>query len=250
MSEWLYGIHTVHTLLKTSPDRVVRLLVQKQRNPRLQKILDLAGKLEIKIETVSNDEIEKYVTGSHQGVCAWCRAGETRDEAWLYAQIEALMQPDADHKPLLLILDGITDPHNLGACLRTADATGVDAVIIPKDNSVGLTPVVQKVASGAADSVPLIAVTNLARCMEKLQQLGVWITGASDQSEQSLFSSKLDGAVALALGAEGGGLRRLTKERCDLLVSIPMLGVVSSLNVSVATGVCLYEVLRQRQQQG
>lgn len=246
--EWLYGIHTVHTLLKTSPDRVLRLLMQKQRNPRLQKVLDLAIKLNVRVETVSSEELDKQVTGNHQGVCVLCRAGETKDETWLYAQVEVLMQSDADHKPLLLILDGITDPHNLGACLRTADATGVDAVIIPKDNSVGLTPVVQKVASGAADSVPLIAVTNLARCMEKLQQLGVWITGASDQEQQTLFSCKLDGAVAFALGAEGSGLRRLTREHCDQLVSIPMLGVVSSLNVSVATGVCLYEVLRQRQQ--
>jgi 23S rRNA (guanosine2251-2'-O)-methyltransferase len=250
MSEWFYGVHTVHTLLKTSPDRVLRLLVQKQRNPRLQKILDLAIKQNIKLETVGVEEIEKYVTGNHQGVCVLCRAGETRDENWLYAQVKALMEPGANRKPLLLILDGVTDPHNLGACLRTADAVGVDAVIIPKDNSVGLTPVVQKVASGAADSVPLIAVTNLARCMEKLQQLGVWITGASDQSDAPLFSIKLDGAVALALGAEGSGLRRLTKEHCDQLVSIPMLGVVSSLNVSVATGVCLYEVLRQRQTHG
>lgn len=244
---WIYGIHTVHTLLKTAPDRVVRLLIQKQRNPRLQKVVELAGKLNIQIETVSAEEIEKYVSGNHQGACALCRAGEMKDEAWLYAQVEALIESGADHPPFLLILDGVTDPHNLGACLRTADATGVDAVIIPKDNSVGLTPVVQKVASGAADSVPLIAVTNLARCMEKLQQLGVWITGTSDQADQMLYAVKLEGAVALALGAEGSGLRRLTKEHCDQLVSIPMQGVVSSLNVSVAAGVCLYEALRQRQ---
>ena len=245
--EWLYGIHTVHTVLKTAPDRVQRLLMQPQRNPRLQKIIDLAHKHHIKIEGSTADELEQLSGGNHQGVCALCRAGESRDENWLYGYVETLLAPDSKRSPLLLILDGVTDPHNLGACLRTADAVGVDAVIIPKDNSVGMTPVVQKVASGAAEAIPLIAVTNLARCMEKLQALGVWITGTSDQAEQSLYQVKLQGAVALALGAEGGGLRRLTKEHCDQLVAIPMQGVVSSLNVSVAAGVCLYEVLRQRQ---
>lgn len=244
--EWLFGIHTIQTLLKTSPDRITRLLIAKQRNPRLQKIMDLAIKQNVAVEKVTLDQIAEQVTGNHQGVCALCKSGELHDEKWLYQHVATLMETDADHKPFLLILDGVTDPHNLGACLRTADATGVDAVIIPKDNSVGITPVVQKVASGAAESVPLVAVTNLARCMAELQQLGVWITGASDQADVSIFGLRFDGAVALALGAEGAGLRRLTREHCDQLVSIPMQGVVSSLNVSVATGVCLYEVLKQR----
>jgi len=243
---WLFGIHTIQTLLKASPDRIARLLIAKQKNPRLQKIIDLAAKQNITIEKVSAEEIDKLVSGNHQGVCALCTSGEVRDEKWLYRLVESLMESSSDHKPLLLILDGITDPHNLGACLRTADATGVDAVIVPKDNSASLTPVAQKVASGAADSVPLVVVTNLARCMAELQQLGVWITGAADQADVSLFDFKFDGAVALALGAEGSGLRRLTREHCDQLISIPMQGVVSSLNVSVATGVCLYEILKQR----
>jgi len=244
--EWLFGIHTIQTLLKTSPDRIVRLLIAKQRNPRLQKIMDLAIKQNINVEKVTLEQLEEQVTGNHQGVCALCKSGEVRDEKWLYRLVESLMQSDSDHKPFILILDGVTDPHNLGACLRTADAAGVDAVIVPKDNSASLTPVAQKVASGAAESVPLIAVTNLARCMGELQQMGVWITGASDQADVSIFNFKFDGAVALALGAEGTGLRRLTREHCDQLVSIPMYGVVSSLNVSVAAGVCMYEVVKHR----
>jgi 23S rRNA (guanosine2251-2'-O)-methyltransferase len=246
-AEWVFGIHTVQVILKTAPERIARLLVARQKNPRLQKIIDLALQQQIAVEKASGEELDKHAVGNnHQGVCALCKSGETRDEKWLHRRVEALMEPSSGHKPLLLILDGVTDPHNLGACLRSADAVGVDAVIIPKDNSVGLTPVVQKVASGAAESVPLVMVTNLARCMAELQQQGVWITGTSDQADTSLFDFVFDGAVALAMGAEGGGLRRLTKEHCDQLVSIPMHGVVSSLNVSVATGVCLYEIYRQR----
>lgn len=200
---WIYGIHTVHTLLKTAPDRVVRLLIQKQRNPRLQKVVELAGKLNIQIETVSAEEIEKYVSGNHQGACALCRAGEMKDEAWLYAQVEALIESGADHPPFLLILDGVTDPHNLGACLRTADATGVDAVIIPKDNSVGLTPVVQKVASGAADSVPLIAVTNLS-LYGKVATAG----GVDYRHQRPSRSDAVCGEVRGSSGARAGSRRQ------------------------------------------
>jgi 23S rRNA (guanosine2251-2'-O)-methyltransferase len=246
-AEWVFGIHTVQVILKTAPERIERLLVAKQKNPRLQKMVDLASQRQIAVEKVSSEELDKHAAGNnHQGVCALCKSGETCDEKWLYRRVEALMDVGSDHPPLLLILDGVTDPHNLGACLRSADAVGVDAVIIPKDNSVGLTPVVQKVASGAAEAVPLVVVTNLARCMAELQERGVWITGTTDQTDTSVFDFVFDGAVALAMGAEGGGLRRLTKEHCDQLVSIPMQGVVSSLNVSVATGVCLYEIYRQR----
>lgn len=245
-AEWVFGIHSVEMLLKTSHDRIERLIIARQKNPRLQKLVDLAVSRGVAVERAEMGALSDYVSGNHQGVCALCGAGEARDEKWLGRLVESLMQPGSDHKPLLLILDGITDPHNLGACLRTADATGVDAVIVPKDNSATLTPVVRKVASGAAETVPLVVVTNLARCMAGLQELGVWITGLSDQAEQTLFDVELDGPVALALGAEGSGLRRLTKEHCDRLASIPMQGSVSSLNVSVAAGVCLYEVLKQR----
>ncbi len=151
-----------------------------------------------------------------------------------------------DEPPLLLILDGVQDPHNLGACLRVADGVGAHAVIAPKDRSVGLTTAAVKVASGAAESVPYIVVTNLARTMRDLKDKGIWLVGTDDESRQSLYKTKLEGALGLVLGAEGEGLRRLTKETCDLLVSIPMMGSVESLNVSVASGVCLYEARRQR----
>jgi len=161
--------------------------------------MDLAIKQNIAVEKVTLEQLEEQVTGNHQGICALCKAGEVRDEKWLHRLVESLMESDSDHKPFILILDGITDPHNLGACLRTADAAGVDAIIIPKDNSASLTAVAQKVASGAAESVPLIAVTNLARCMAELQQLGVWITGASDQAEVSIFNFKYFNTLIICL---------------------------------------------------
>ena len=159
----------------------------------------------------------------------------------LMALIESL-----DHPPFLLILDGVQDPHNLGACLRSADAAGVDAVIVPKDKAVGLTPVVRKVACGAAESVLFYQVTNLARTMRELQQAGVWLVGAAGEAESDVYDVDLKGALGLVLGAEEGGLRRLTREHCDNLIKIPMLGTVESLNVSVAAGICMFEALRQR----
>jgi 23S rRNA (guanosine2251-2'-O)-methyltransferase len=158
--------------------------------------------------------------------------------------LDALL--DKTDSPFLLILDGVTDPHNLGACLRNADAAGVHGVIVPKDNSVGLTPTVSKVACGAAETVPLFQVTNLARTMKRLQERGVWIAGTAGEADSTLFQADLKGALAIAMGAEGKGLRRLSRESCDTLISIPMAGSVSSLNVSVATGICLFEAVRQR----
>jgi 23S rRNA (guanosine2251-2'-O)-methyltransferase len=170
------------------------------------------------------------------------------------AQASALEMPkfiedvleSIEEPPLLLVLDGVQDPHNLGACLRVADGAGAHAVIAPKDRSVGLTAAAIKVASGAAESVPYIVVTNLARTMRDLKDKGIWLIGTDDSATESIYKAKLDGAMALVLGAEGEGLRRLTKDSCDLLVSIPMMGSVSSLNVSVASGVCLYEARRRR----
>jgi 23S rRNA (guanosine2251-2'-O)-methyltransferase len=177
----------------------------------------------------------------HQGVVA---PAEPLDmPKFIEDVLEGLTEP-----PLLLVLDGVQDPHNLGACLRVADGAGAHAVIAPKDRSVGLTTAAIKVASGAAESVPYIVVTNLARTMRDLKERGIWMIGADDSAPETIFQAKLDGAIALVLGAEGEGLRRLTKESCDLLVSIPMLGAVSSLNVSVASGICLYEARRRRLQ--
>ena len=153
---------------------------------------------------------------------------------------------EAKDTPFLLILDGVTDPHNLGACLRNADAAGIDAVIVPKDNAASITAAVSKVACGAAEVMPLFQVTNLARTMKQLQQKGIWLFGAAGEANCGLYEADLKGPMALVMGAEGQGLRRLTREQCDTLISIPMTGYVSSLNVSVATGICLFEAVRQR----
>ena len=178
--------------------------------------------------------------GQHQGVIARVKAVKQLNDKDLAVLVEKT------ETPFLLILDGVTDPHNLGACLRNADAAGVHGVIVPRDNSVGLTPTVSKVACGAAEVVPLFQVTNLARTMKSLQEKGIWIVGAAGEAEHDLYKADLKGSLAIAMGSEDKGLRRLTRESCDSLVSIPMTGSVSSLNVSVATGVCLFEAVRQR----
>jgi len=191
-------------------------------------------------QVVHRKELDARVGGVHQGVVA----GVAPDRQWQEADIEALVA--GSKQPLLLVLDGVTDPHNLGACLRTADATGVTAVIVPKDKSASLNPTARKVASGAAETTPFIQVTNLARCLRELQDLGVWLIGTAGESDATVYDADFTGPVALVMGAEGKGMRRLTREHCDLLVKIPMQGQVESLNVSVATGVCLFEALRQR----
>lgn len=243
MSESTFGLHSVQTLLKVSPDRVLKLYVSASRqDQRLRKVLQLAEKLNIPIEKVGAEQLDEMSNeGKHQGVFAQTKAGPHFGEAELYAAIKA--DPTST---LILILDGVTDPHNLGACLRSADATGVTAVIVPKDNSAGLTEVARKVACGAAETVPLVAVTNLARTLEKLKALGVWVSGTAGEATTELFDADLSLPRAIVMGAEGKGMRRLTREHCDELLSIPMMGKVSSLNVSVATGVVLFEVLRQK----
>jgi len=240
--EWVYGLHAVLALLKTEPDRVKELRLQRGRNDqRLAKIRALAQTLEIPVAQASRDELETLAPGNHQGVVALCSQCEVRDEHFLFSLLDGLDRP-----PLLLVLDGITDPHNLGACLRTADGAGVDAVIAPKDRSVGITATVRKVASGAAETVPFVVVTNLARLLRQIQERGVWVVGTDGDASGEIYSADLRGAIALVMGAEGEGMRRLTREQCDLLIKLPMAGSVSSLNVSVATGVCLYEIVRQR----
>ena len=242
-SDIIVGFHAVQSLLKTNPTRARSLLVLKgRRDQRLQKTIAMAEKESIEIQKVSGDELDKLADKTrHQGVVLYADKGKVYDERWMFEYLEML-----DHKALILILDGITDPHNLGACLRTADASGVDAVIVPRDKSCGLTPVVRKVASGAADTVPFVLVTNLSRTMEKLRDSGVWIVGAAGEAEKNLSEIGFDMPTAVVMGSEDRGLRRLTRESCDYLVKIPMAGAVSSLNVSVATGVVLYEVTRQR----
>jgi 23S rRNA (guanosine2251-2'-O)-methyltransferase len=180
----------------------------------------------------------------HQGALAWVRTPAARPQQDLDALLDGIREA-----PLLLLLDEVQDPHNLGACLRTADAAGVHAVIAPKDRSAGLTPVVSKVASGAAETVPFVQVTNLARAMDGLKERGIWLIGTAGEAESELYDRDLRGSLGLVMGGEGDGLRRLTRERCDTLVRLPMSGQVESLNVSVAAGICLYEAVRQRRSQ-
>lgn len=242
MSNITFGIHAVQSLLKSAPQRVKKMYVLRGRlDQRMQKIANAAKQHGIALELVDRKQLDGMCEGNHQGVVVETESGKQWVEKDLY---ELIGQVSGD--PLILILDGVTDPHNLGACLRSADAAGVHAVVIPKDNSASLTETARKVACGAAESVPLIAVTNIARCMNKLQEMALWISGAAGEATQTLYEADLSGPRVIVMGAEGSGMRRLTRETCDELISIPMQGSVSSLNVSVATGVVLFEVQRQR----
>ena len=241
--EHIYGLHSVQALLKSAPQRVIEIyMVQGRNDLRLQKIVSAAQSNGIHCQVVNRNKLDELVGDeNHQGVVAVCTPGEMYDETFLNNLLDNLTEP-----AFLLILDGVTDPHNLGACMRTAEAAGVHAVIAPKDKSAGLTPVARKVACGAAEVLPYIPVTNLARTLKNLQEKGIWLFGAAGEAEQSVYEAKLTGAIGILMGAEGDGLRRLTQETCDHLINIPMAGTVSSLNVSVATGVCLFEAVRQR----
>jgi 23S rRNA (guanosine2251-2'-O)-methyltransferase len=239
----IFGLHAVRTLLQQRPERAALLLLQKGRDDaRMQELVRLAETKSIKTEWRDQKELDRLAGSErHQGACLQIRSVGVLGEGALDDLLDT-----ATTAPLLLVLDGVQDPHNLGACMRTADAAGVAAVIVPKDRAAGLSATVRKVASGAAESVPLIQVTNLARTLRWLKEREVWIVGTDDQAEHSLYGAKLTGPLAIVLGAEGTGLRRLTRESCDALVSIPMRGIVESLNVSVAAGVLLYEAVRQR----
>jgi 23S rRNA (guanosine2251-2'-O)-methyltransferase len=239
----IFGLHAVRTLLQQRPERAALLLLQKGRDDaRMQELVRLAETKSIKTEWRDQKELDRLAGSErHQGACLQIRSVGVLGEGALDDLLDT-----ATTAPLLLVLDGVQDPHNLGACMRTADAAGVAAVIVPKDRAAGLSAAVRKVASGAAESVPLIQVTNLARTLRWLKEREVWIVGTDDQAEHSLYGAKLTGPLAIVLGAEGTGLRRLTRESCDALVSIPMRGIVESLNVSVAAGVLLYEAVRQR----
>lgn len=239
---WVFGFHAVYTILKSAPQRVTELQVQRGRqDARLQKILNVAEQHGVSVQWATTKQLDDMVDGRHQGVIALCKEGETYNEAFLMDLVEKQGQ-----NGFFLVLDGVTDPHNLGACMRSADGAGVQAIIVPKDNSVGLTPVVTKVACGAADTVPLVMVTNLARTLQKLQQRGLWVMGTSGDAENILYDLDLSGPLVIVMGSEGGGMRQLTRSHCDFLAKLPMAGDVSSLNVSVATGICLFEAVRQR----
>lgn len=237
------GIHSARSALKFGPEGVGELWLDRtRRDRRLAELAELARSAGVRIRQVAAEELDRAAEGArHQGVLAWVRVPAARSERDLDRILDALDAP-----PLLLLLDEVQDPHNLGACLRTADAAGAAAVIAPKDNSAGLTPVTCKVASGAAETVPYCQVTNLARTMEQLKARGIWLTGLAGEAGLDLYGADLTGPAGLVMGSEGAGLRRLTRERCDALVRLPMLGNVESLNVSVAAGVALYEAVRQR----
>ncbi len=237
------GMHSVRTALKHGLEGVSEVWVEaRRRDKKIREIIGLAKQAGVAMHQVERAELDTMVPGvNHQGAVAQVVAPSARGER----DLEELLQ--GIDSPLLLVLDGVQDPHNLGACLRSADAAGVDAVIAPKDRSVGLTPTACKVASGAAETVPFIQVTNLVRTLQWLQQnAGVWIIGAAGEAETTLYAADLKGPIALVMGAEEKGMRRLTRDACDLLVKLPMAGNVESLNVSVATGICLFEAVRQR----
>lgn len=244
MSEIVFGIHAVEVLIKRNSETIDCVYIQQdRRDQRLHKLVKLAQANQVKFKQKSKDELDELTEERHQGVVAVC--GNLKQKQYHEKHIPDILN-QLENPPFILILDGVTDPHNLGACLRSADAAGVDIVLAPKDNAASLNATVRKVACGAADAIPFITVTNLARCMKNLQQQGVWIYGAAGEAEKDIYSTDLSGAIAIVMGAEGDGMRRLTKETCDHLIKIPMAGEVSSLNVSVATGVTLFEVVRQR----
>ena len=236
----IIGIHAISRRLQQAPEQCIKLICTDKRNPRLLQLIDLAHKAGIEVCFEDRAGLTQLSdTDKHQGCLL-----ETLDSSpqMDFQQCLRTVNPQS----LLLVLDGVQDPHNLGACLRTADACGVDAVIIPRDRAVKVNATVRKVAAGGAESVPVIEVTNLARSLKDLQQAGVWVFGTSDTAVDSLYDHKYNGPVALVMGSEGSGLRRLTLEFCDHLLKLPMCGLVESLNVSVATGVCLYEIRRSR----
>ena len=244
MSETAYGIHAVDVILRRSPERIISLSIQSDRNDkRIQGLLSLAQNQGVAVDRVTKAALDEMVSERHQGVAAVIKPRQT-DGGVTERDLSSYL--NGIDCPLVLVLDGVTDPHNLGACLRSADAAGVAAVIVPKDNSAELNAVARKVASGAADVIPLVRVTNLARTLRSLKELGIWIVGTTGEADTLVYDQDLSIPTALVMGAEGPGMRRLTTEACDFLVKLPMAGDVSSLNVSVATGICLFEAVRQR----
>ena len=248
----LFGFHAVGVRLKTAPKSIVEIYYEPtRRDARMRQFLEKVAEHGVRLIEADGMRLAKLAgSHGHQGVAA--RVQEIKQVHSLDELLENLEASNAELppaeriQPLILVLDGVTDPHNLGACLRVADGAGAHAVIAPKDHAAGINATVAKVASGAAETVPYFMVTNLARTLGELKERNIWVIGTSDQATQTLYQADFKGPVALVLGAEGDGMRQLTAKTCDQLVSIPMLGEVESLNVSVASGICLYEAVRQR----
>lgn len=234
----IYGIHAVQQAIACAHSGTLYLQAGRH-DARVQAILKQAPK-QITVCKVSKAELDQMVSGRHQGVVLLLQPQLTHTQ-----DLDTVVTQAGD-RALVLVLDGVQDPHNLGACLRSSDAAGVCAVVVPKDNACSITPVVRKVACGAAENLPVFRVANIARTLEQLQRLGCWVIGLTGEATQGLYDLDLTGSIVMVMGAEGAGMRRLTKEKCDFLANLPMLGCVESLNVSVATGVALYEAVRQR----
>jgi len=239
----IFGIHSVQASLDFSADKINKVWVDGQRkDKRLTELTEQCSRFSFSVEKSDRKRLDKMTDGkNHQGIVAEIALPGVHSEEELKHVVKELST-----MPFFLVLDQVQDPHNLGACLRTADAVGANGIIIPKDNSSGITPTVCKVASGAAETVPVYQVTNLARTLRWLKEQNIWVMGATGKTEQSLFSADLNMPIALVMGTEGTGMRRLTEEQCDFLVKIPMVGQVESLNVSVAAGIMMYEVFKQR----
>lgn len=247
-SRYITGLRSVEQLMATEPSGIQRIFAEYQTvNPRVEAIIKAAQKAGIEIQPANRARLAQMSgEARHQGVIAEVRRSTILDEAGLRTLVEQRLESGEGRPLLILVLDGVQDPHNLGACMRTADAAGVDALVVPRHGAAGLSPAVSKVAAGAAEQLPFATVGNLNRVLGWLSEYGVRIIGTSDQADSSLFEADLGGSVALVMGREHTGLGSAIAKRCDLLVSLPMQGVVSSLNVSVATGICLYEIARQR----
>ncbi|MEI5639623.1 MULTISPECIES: 23S rRNA (guanosine(2251)-2'-O)-methyltransferase RlmB [unclassified Pseudoalteromonas] len=241
-NELIFGFHSVEAILRSAPERFLEIYALKGRDDkRLTAVVNEARKFGISVQFMQRKALDnKAKDEQHQGIIANVKAARTLNEK----DLDDIIAKETT--PFFLVLDGVTDPHNLGACLRSADAAGVHGVIVPKDKSAKLNGTARKVACGAAETVPFIQVTNLARTLRDIKEAGVWVVGTAGETDTTLFNANLTGPMAVVMGAEGDGMRRLTREHCDELVKIPMVGTVSSLNVSVATGICLFEVLRQR----
>ena len=241
-TEWIYGIHAIDSAIQKHPENIIQIVIAKNsRNPRLDTSIQAAQNLGLKISYETLQHLNKHCKERHQGIIALIKIAKLPDENDLKNDIKDL------DSPFILILDNIEDPRNLGACLRSADAAGVDMVIFPKHKSSGLTPVAKKTAAGAADSLKIYQVTNIVKSLEILKDNGVWIAGTDlAEGSKSIYATDLKGAIGIVLGNEGKGIRPLVRKHCDFLMHIPMYGTVQSLNVSVATGIALFEVKRQR----
>lgn len=247
MSETVFGYHAVQSIVRHEPSRIQAIhALNDRRDKRMQSLCELARNQGVTVVTCARSDLDALVDGQHQGFVALLQPPLQGASASIISESALTKLIERASSPLILILDGVTDPHNLGACLRSADAAGVTAVIFPRDKSADVTDVARKVASGAADTVPWVRVTNLARTLGLLKHAGVWIIGTDGEAQESLFERDLTGPCAIVLGSEGSGMRRLTRDLCDFTVKLPMAGAVTSLNVSVAAGVCLFEAVRQR----